>query len=50
MHGKKIFSLNKISNKKLIGDGLITNIRGIGIGILTADCAPILFFDQKKKL
>ena len=49
VHGKKIFSLNKISNKKLIGDGLITNIRGIGIGILTADCAPILFFDRKKK-
>ena len=50
VHGKKIFSLNKISNKKLIGDGLITNIRGIGIGILTADCAPILFFDRKKKI
>ena len=50
VHGKKIFSLNKISNKKLIGDGLITNISGIGIGILTADCAPILFFDRKKKI
>ena len=50
MHGKKNFSLNKISNKKLIGDGLITNIRGIGIVILTADCSPILFFDRKKKI
>ena len=50
VHGKKIFSINKIPEKKLIGDGLITNISGIGIGILTADCSPILFFDHKKKI
>ena len=50
VHGVKIFSLNKISKKKLIGDGLITNTRGVGIGILTADCAPVLFFDHKKKI
>ena len=49
-HGNNIHNLNKISKKKLVGDGLITGTRGIAIGILTADCAPILFFDPKKNI
>jgi polyphenol oxidase len=28
-------------------DGLVTNKRGIALGILTADCGPVLFADQK---
>lgn len=27
-------------------DGLVTNVPGIVLGILTADCAPVLFFDS----
>jgi YfiH family protein len=27
-------------------DGMVTNVANIGLGILTADCAPILFADQ----
>lgn len=27
------------------GDGLVTNQRGVALGILTADCAPVLFAD-----
>tara|TARA_B100000686_G_C16325324_1_gene730361 strand:+ start:244 stop:450 length:207 start_codon:yes stop_codon:yes gene_type:complete len=50
LHSSKIFFINELSKKKLLGDGLATNTRGIAIGILTADCAPILFFDNKKKL
>jgi hypothetical protein len=50
LHSKKIFFVNKISKKKLFGDGLITNTKKIAIGILTADCAPILLFDPKKKI
>ena len=34
----------------LIGDGLITNVRNLPLGILTADCAPILIVDIKKKI
>ena len=49
-HGNKIYYLNKIPKKKLIGDGLITNYKGFAIGILTADCAPILFYDPKKNI
>ena len=50
LHGNKIFFVNKISKKKLFGDGLITNTRNLAIGILTADCAPILFFEPKKNI
>ena len=33
--------------EKLEGDALVTNKPGIAIGILTADCGPILFEDKK---
>ena len=50
LHSNKIFFIHKISKKKLLGDGLITNIKNIAIGILTADCAPIFLFDPKMKI
>lgn len=31
-------------------DALITDKKGIAIGVLTADCVPILFFDKKKNV
>ena len=50
LHSNKIFFVNKISKKILFGDGLITNTKHVAIGILTADCAPILFFEPKKNI
>ena len=50
LHSNKVFFVNKISKRKLFGDGLITNARHLAIGILTADCAPILFFEPKKNI
>ena len=41
---------SKLNNNKLIGDALITNKLNTPIGVLTADCAPILIFDSKKKI
>ena len=32
------------------GDAIVTKIKNIGIGILTADCAPILLYDPDKKI
>ena len=42
-------SADKIKSK-LIGDGVVTKERGLGIGILTADCMPLIFYDPKKKI
>ena len=50
MHSNKIHFIKKLSKNKLVGDGLITKIKGLAIGILTADCAPILFFEPKKNI
>ena len=42
---------NEISVKnKLTADAIVSEVKNIGISILTADCAPILFYDQRKKI
>tara|TARA_B100001996_G_scaffold27550_1_gene21148 strand:- start:429 stop:1181 length:753 start_codon:yes stop_codon:yes gene_type:complete len=50
VHSNKIYTLNKIPKKKLIGDALITSKRKLALGILTADCAPIFIFDPYKNI
>ena len=50
IHSNKIYFINKRSKKKLQGDGIITLNKSLAIGILTADCCPILFFDPSKKI
>jgi len=50
IHSNKIIHIKKPIKKKLTGDGLITDQHGIALGILTADCAPILFYDPKMKI
>jgi len=48
---KIIYFENKTDVKnKLYGDAIISKVKNIGISILTADCAPILFYDPKKKI
>ena len=60
---KNIFLLNQIHSNKFIYidekyqfkskpkvDAVITNQKNLPIAILTADCAPILICDQRKKL
>jgi len=49
-HSSKYFLLKKVPRRKLTGDGLITKKRGIGLCVLTADCAPVLIYDTKKKV
>ncbi|EJF89186.1 peptidoglycan editing factor PgeF [Bartonella tamiae] len=51
IHSNKVHIIDS-SNiaKQLEGDGLITLEKGIAIGILTADCGPILFADPNKKI
>ena len=50
IHSNKFYYLKKNPKKRLKGDGILTNYRQLALGILTADCAPILFYDPKKKL
>jgi len=32
------------------GDYIITNVKHVGIGVLTADCLPIIFFDKRNQV
>ena len=50
IHSNKVFYIKEKPNKKLSGDGVITASKGIALGILTADCAPILIYDAKKSV
>ncbi|MGZ7074067.1 MAG: peptidoglycan editing factor PgeF [Candidatus Angelobacter sp.] len=33
----------------LVGDGMVTDLRGVALGVLTADCFPILLVDTRNK-
>ena len=35
---------------KLKGDAIVSKVKNVGIGILTADCASIFFYDPKNKI
>jgi YfiH family protein len=55
IHGDKVVIVDDI--KKIHGtqnlpkaDGIVTNLKNIAIGIVTADCAPIIFYDEKKQV
>ena len=51
IHSNKVIIVNEKSvNKKITADALLTTSNKIVLGILTADCAPILFFDKKKNI
>lgn len=50
-HSNKVFFLdekNKNSNK-IKSDSLVTNINGVALGVLTADCVPIILYDEINK-
>ena len=45
IHSNKVIHINeKNKNKKFSADAMITDYPGIALAILTADCAPIIFF------
>ena len=51
-HSNKVVYLENESpiKNKLDGDAIVTKRKNIGIGILAADCAPILLYDPCKKI
>jgi len=53
IHSNKFYFISKnfkFNKKKLKGDALITNVKNIAIGVLTADCVPILIYDKNLKI
>ena len=53
MHSNKFIFVNKyfrVNKKRLKADAVITDQKKLPIGILTADCAPILIYDNISKI
>ena len=44
------FNNKKSLKNKLNGDAIVSDLKNIGISILSADCVPILFYDPIKKI
>jgi YfiH family protein len=49
VHSDIIHVVRSSRPAKFVGDGLVTDLSGVALGILTADCFPVLLVDTKKK-
>jgi polyphenol oxidase len=49
IHSDLIHCVSEPPRELLAGDGLITNIPGILLGIQTADCLPVVLLDSKRR-
>ena len=47
IHSSKVFVVHNKDNiiNNIQADGLVTKLKGVGLSVLGADCAPILFYD-----
>ncbi len=52
IHSSKVFVVHNKNdgNNNIQADGLVTKLKGVGLSILGADCAPILFYDKNSKI
>ena len=50
-HSSKVIRIKESNlDQNLEADGMITSLNNVVLGILTADCAPIIIYDDKNKL
>ena len=51
-HSNKVIIINKKNknSKKFNSDSLITKVKGIALGVVTADCVPIILYDIKNQI
>lgn len=49
IHSATVLSVDRLTPRDELakGDGVVTRTRGLAIGVLTADCAPVLFADPE---
>ncbi len=50
-HSNKVIEIKKNNyKKKVIADAIITKMKGVALGVLTADCVPIIIYDVKNEI
>lgn len=52
VHGRKVLRVGEKEVGRVIRgvDGLVTEKKGVVLGVKVADCLPVLFFDKKKRI
>ena len=50
-HSNKVVEIKKDNyRRKINADAMITKMNGVAIGVLTADCVPIIVYDSRNKI
>ena len=50
-HSSKVIEITKYNYKKKINsDAMITRVKGLALGVVTADCVPIIIYDFKNQI
>ena len=50
-HSSKVIEIKKSNyNHKINSDAIITKVKGLALGVLTADCVPIIIYDFKNEI
>ena len=50
-HSNKVIEIKKNNyKKKIIADAMITKMKGFALGVVTADCVPIILYDAKNEI
>ena len=51
-HSNKVIIINKRNqnSKRFNSDALITKLRGVALGVVTADCVPIILYDTQNQI
>lgn len=50
IHSPLVHTLDRAPAQRLEGDAMVTATPGLGLGILTADCAPVLLADSEARV
>lgn len=50
VHGNKVITVTEDTEDKWEGDGLVTNLPRMALGIRTADCGPVLLCDPSTQI
>tara|TARA_Y100000768_G_C23868859_1_gene629480 strand:- start:95 stop:847 length:753 start_codon:yes stop_codon:yes gene_type:complete len=50
-HSAKVVEIKKDNlKKKIIADAMVTKMKGVALGVVTADCVPIILYDIKNDI
>ena len=50
IHSDKILKISDEELTRAEGDSLYTELKGFGVGIYTADCLPIVYFEEERNI